>query len=85
MSTRAPRPYPAAPVVPELSKELEEACPPLKPLPDGSVKSLVEAAATDPIFYAECKRNFQDAILKYKRVKKEQDSHRAQVELYYKK
>lgn len=77
-----PRDYPPAPIVPELPKTLEEACPALKPIPEGSVKALVEAAAGDAIVYADCKKKFLEVLELYKRVKKEQDSHTKQLELF---
>jgi len=80
-----PRPYPPPPSVPELPKALEEECPALKPISEGSVKALVEAAATDAIIYADCKKKFNEMVDRYNRVKQEQDSHKKQLELFEQK
>lgn len=80
-----PTTYPPAPEVPELPSDLEKACPELKPIPDGSIKSLVGAASGDAILYADCKKRFSDVVVRYKRVKQEQDSHKAQLERFKEK
>lgn len=76
--------YPPPPSVPDLPDSLKEECPALKLIKDGSIKSLVEASASDPILYSDCKKRHGDVVDKYLRVKREQDSYAKQIELFNK-
>ena len=71
--------YPPPPKVPPLPEALKDPCPGLKPLADGSVKTLVEMAAEDSVLYAACKKKAMDVISRYETVKREQDSYQSQI------
>lgn len=78
-----PKLYPAAPIVPELPKDLKDPCPGLNPISDGSLKALVEASAEDSVKYAACKKKALEILERYEQVKREQDSHVKQVQSFW--